>query len=635
MIRILFLASNPTDTSALALEEEFGVVRERLAQSPKGHLFELAMERHANVADLHRVLYKHRPHIVHFAGHGNQRGELILETAAGAAGAAVSREGLIELFRVPPREPRRVQCVVLNACFTDAVAQGIAESVPCVVGMSNEIRDSSAGWFAAGFYEAIGFGRTVGEAVGSGRHRIQLAEPAGPDPDRLRPRLLTYSVDPWKYIIRDGVQALRLGQTLHEKYVIVRSRGVGLIASLDIALDLQLERRVVVKTLVEPAARAAFEREVHELARVSKHPNIVTVYGAWLNDDPPHYVREYIEGHSLRDELDLEGRAQLPISFIHQVLVAAGDAMLYAADTGVRDLGVEPEKILLQRRLDRATPGGTSTYRVIVVPGPGGSDYIRHVRPERLTDESRRYVPPEQFRGDRLWPATDVDRANQYRLGLLGYEMLVGSEAFRALAQGRPAGGSAGEWPPVEPAGGDRPCPGFLRTAIERMVRHRPADRYESLEAAVEALTNRNLNVEVARDSFRRILDTADHGFSFFHAFYSDLVANEAVRQAFLGSPLGHLPPADQLRPSDDSPWARQFALLEEAVVLLFAHNLLRDFQGPSILDRVVRTHAKWVWRPEQYDHFVEALIRTVLKVDEGGHYPDELETAWRRAVGP
>ncbi len=157
----------------------------------------------------------------------------------------------------------------------------------------------------------------------------------------------------------------------------------------------------------------------------------MSIYGAWLDDEPPHYVREYVEGRSLRDRLEKGGLADTSIDFIQQVLAAVGKAMTFAMSVDVWDLGIEPEKVIVQE----PRPGarlGLSAYHVVVCPGPGGSDYIRSGWSRRDGPWSRLYAPPEYTRSNPI--ESDADQANQYRLGLIGYELLIGSGNFRTVA---------------------------------------------------------------------------------------------------------------------------------------------------------------------------------------------------------
>ena len=51
--------------------------------------------------------------------------------------------------------------MVLNACYSETQARAIAEHIDAVVGMTTAVGDQAAINFAAAFYQALGFGRTV------------------------------------------------------------------------------------------------------------------------------------------------------------------------------------------------------------------------------------------------------------------------------------------------------------------------------------------------------------------------------------------------------------------------------------------------------------------------------------------
>src|SRR4051794_2973475 len=83
MIRILFLAANPKDTIALRLGEEVREIKERLRLADLRDEFVLEQEHAVRVTDLQAHLLHHRPHVVHFSGHGSRTGRIILEDATG------------------------------------------------------------------------------------------------------------------------------------------------------------------------------------------------------------------------------------------------------------------------------------------------------------------------------------------------------------------------------------------------------------------------------------------------------------------------------------------------------------------------------------------------------------------------
>ncbi len=677
-IKILFIASNPVDTEKLELESEAKAIEDRLNRADLGFLFEFASEFQVHLNALKQLLLHHRPQIVHFSGHGNPKGEIILENGRDGP-VAVNPDALSDLFATL-EDIQQTRCVVLNACFSASQADGIARSIPCVVGMTRAIEDDSAIAFAAGFYQAIGFGLSVKEAFDLGRNEIQFRPDAGTPrdlvatpvpappkgdnseddstPDVDAPVLITRDgIDPRLFFIRPAPfesatkgtlppagarsttrRAPRKKKSLHGKYSILGTLEEGPISRVDLAFDCHVDRHVAVKTLVEPAARPFFQQEVRELAKVAKHPNIVTIYGAWLDDEPPHYIREYIDGHSLQDELLREDRGDLPVDFALQVLTAIGGAIDFAQRMGVWNLGVKATRVLIQKMNVELNLGLTSHYNIVICPEIGDSEYVRKALPERHQITNLISFPPESFQGVGLY-ADDFDKANQYRLGILGYQMLLGAERFKNevkqrltfLQTGRQA--AFPPWPRVKES--ERAsCPSFLIDAIARMIDLNPMHRFRSLENAVAAITHRKLDIEVARDSFRRIVQDPATESEFFRAFYSRFLnASEEIKTIFAGHNLPHPDPPGQSA-TDVSPdrWPDLFRLLKEAIVLLFAYNSLREPQEPTILTRFAQSHAGY--KPEYYDAFRDALIETVAEFDKG-NYQNELKNAWERAIEP
>lgn len=132
--KILFLAANPKDTSRLRLDEEIREIQEGLKlASAQGH-FKLVSQWAVRTKDLRRALLEHAPQIVHFSGHGAGQSGLILEDDQGH-GEPIFAAVLARLFKLCPS----VECVVLNACYSQVQAAAIAEHIPYVIGMNQAI----------------------------------------------------------------------------------------------------------------------------------------------------------------------------------------------------------------------------------------------------------------------------------------------------------------------------------------------------------------------------------------------------------------------------------------------------------------------------------------------------------------
>jgi hypothetical protein len=162
-VRILFLAANPLAATRLALDEEAREIEHKLHAAVQHSAFEFITKWAVQPDDL-QALNQYRPHVVHFSGHGSEHAELVLAGADGNV-RRVSQQATVDLFRTL-RDNIRV--VVLNACYSQMQAEGIAKHIDCVVGMRRAIGDRAAIRFSASFYRALAFGRSVQNAFEQG-----------------------------------------------------------------------------------------------------------------------------------------------------------------------------------------------------------------------------------------------------------------------------------------------------------------------------------------------------------------------------------------------------------------------------------------------------------------------------------
>lgn len=170
MIKILFLAANPSATARLRLDEEARAIDTAIRQ---GEYRQFAIQSHwaVRISDIQDLLLRHQPHIVHFCGHGSPTGELIFQDDQGNA-VTVASDAIRKLFAVLKDN---IQCVVLSACYSETQAYSIAQHIDCVVGMSDAISDQAALDFATAFYRALGYGRSVKTAFDLGTTQIDLS----------------------------------------------------------------------------------------------------------------------------------------------------------------------------------------------------------------------------------------------------------------------------------------------------------------------------------------------------------------------------------------------------------------------------------------------------------------------------
>lgn len=170
MTTILFLAADPSDATRLRLGEESREIQEKLRLAISRDLFTFDQRWSVRPQDLTQALIDVRPRIVHFAGHGTSTGALCLEDQLGRV-RPVNSDDLAALFELVADQ---VECVVLNACYSEMQAKAIAIHIPYVIGMRRAIGDKAAIAFAVGFYQALGGGRSIEDAYKFGCVQIRL-----------------------------------------------------------------------------------------------------------------------------------------------------------------------------------------------------------------------------------------------------------------------------------------------------------------------------------------------------------------------------------------------------------------------------------------------------------------------------
>lgn len=170
MKKILILSANPKNTRSLRLDQEIREIQNTLQLSPHRDEFEIIAGSAVQVDDLTRFLSHHQPTMVHFSGHGTGTDGLILEDNS-AQQQLVSTQALAKLFDLFQQQ---VECVLLNACYSQAQATAIHQHIDCVVGMNEAIGDEAAIQFSIGFYTALFAGRDYQDSFKMGCAAIDL-----------------------------------------------------------------------------------------------------------------------------------------------------------------------------------------------------------------------------------------------------------------------------------------------------------------------------------------------------------------------------------------------------------------------------------------------------------------------------
>ncbi len=203
------------------------------------------------------------------------------------------------------------------------------------------------------------------------------------------------------------------------KYQIIRE----IARSNDIvyeAYDPLMDRRVALKELNLPGGAtdqqktdriARFERECRAVGRLA-HPHIMTVYEFGQDGSRTFMAMEYLDGNTLRNEIDTRGA----LAFDRAIEIAKSilSGLDHAHSNGVVHRDIKPDNIQLTTHGVKITDFGIA--RLTFQP---------NLTMDGQVFGTPSYMSPEQVRGG------DIDaRSDIFSVGVLLYEMLTGSKPF-------------------------------------------------------------------------------------------------------------------------------------------------------------------------------------------------------------
>ena len=208
-----------------------------------------------------------------------------------------------------------------------------------------------------------------------------------------------------------------IGRLIDGRYQ-VRSRiARGGMATVYLATDLRLERRVAIKVMHGHLAddsqyKARFIQEARSAARLA-HPNVVNVYDQGQDGETAYLVMEYLPGITLRDLL-MEHKVLTTMQAM-DIMEAILAGLAAAHKNGIVHRDLKPENVLLADDgrikigdfgLARAASANTATGNALL-------GTIAYLSPELVT------------RG-----VADT-RSDIYAVGIMLYEMLAGEQPFK------------------------------------------------------------------------------------------------------------------------------------------------------------------------------------------------------------
>ncbi len=264
---------------------------------------------------------------------------------------------------------------------------------------------------------------------------------------------------------------------------------------------LKLERTVAVKIINPESAdnqdiNKRFEQEAKLMAKL-RHPNAAMVYDfGTLPDGRLFIVMEYVEGKSLSEVLEKEGR--LSYQKVVNIAVSICDVLAEAHSLGIVHRDLKPANIMLNEKgifvLDfgiakmlNVNPNDSLKKSMTAAGTLIGTPY---------------YMSPEQCLGEQLDGRSDL-----YSLGALMYEMLSGRPPFDdKVVSAIIIKHATAEVPELREL--SRNVPQKLSDVVNQLLEKKPNDRPANAEIARELLLNSLSETEMVTENLSAVPPT-------------------------------------------------------------------------------------------------------------------------------
>jgi serine/threonine-protein kinase len=258
-----------------------------------------------------------------------------------------------------------------------------------------------------------------------------------------------------------------IGALFDGRYKIIKKLGAGGMATVYLAEDQELGRRIAIKILNARHASdkqfvERFRREASSAAGLS-HPNIVQIYDRGNAEGTYYIAMEVIEGRSLKELVLERGPSPIPvaINYARQILAA----LRFAHRNGVVHRDIKPHNVLVDEE-------GRVKVTDFGIARAGASEMTE----VGSIIGTAQYLSPEQARG-----APVDDRSDLYSVGVLLYELLTGEAPYNGDTPVEIAMKHLSAIP--APPSAKRPeIPPELDSVVLRALAKNPDDRHQSAE---------------------------------------------------------------------------------------------------------------------------------------------------------
>jgi len=205
--------------------------------------------------------------------------------------------------------------------------------------------------------------------------------------------------------------------TMLGRFEVKKRLGEGLQGKVYLGWDPGLQREVALKLITVTDADSSFSQDIINEARIAakiSHPNVVPIYEVDMYNNAPLLVFEFVDGVTLMEYIQKNGRFNEIDALSIMVRIAVG--LEQAHDQGIVHLDLSPNNIMIDKDVrPRIMDFGLARINA----------NLDKKRYEKEIVGTPRYMSPEHFTSPELTAASDI-----FTLGLLFYELLMGSAAI-------------------------------------------------------------------------------------------------------------------------------------------------------------------------------------------------------------
>ena len=218
-----------------------------------------------------------------------------------------------------------------------------------------------------------------------------------------------------------------VGKTVGGRYLVNEVIGVGGMGVVYRAHQAAVDRDIAVKVLMpemvsDETLIKRFELEARAASRLS-HPNTITVYDFGREGDLLYIAMEFLDGESIEQKLRRDGA--MKAERVAKVIVQVLSSLAEAHKKGIVHRDIKPDNIFMQSIEHQKDFVKVLDFGVAKLKDASSQDVT--LTQAGIIFGTPKYMSPEQAKAKKL-----DGRSDQYSLGVVMWEMLMGDVPFKA-----------------------------------------------------------------------------------------------------------------------------------------------------------------------------------------------------------